>query len=77
MRRELARRRARPAASAPRLPDVARLGAEVAAQAATFAACPPAPTRVVAGRSSPGNERAVEADDDVEDQVAERGETHA
>ena len=48
-----------------------------AAHAATFAAWPPAPTRVVAGRSSPGSERRVQLDDDVEDQVAERGQQHA
>ena len=56
------------------LADVAAAAAECQAHAATFAACPPAPTRVSAGTSSPASKRLSEPHDHVEQQIAERAD---
>ena len=50
-----------PAASSPRLPTKRASAPSSRAQAATFAACPPAPVRVVAAWSSPGTSGCVES----------------
>ena len=60
------------------LPDEAGLGAERGSPGGDVRGLPAgADARRRAARSSPASERAVEADDHVEDQVAEGDEAHA
>ena len=58
------------------LRDAARLGAERAAHAATFAAWPPAPVFVVASASAPAASGSLELHDHVEQGIADRHDQH-
>ena len=66
-----------PAASSPRFARQRASAPSDAAQAATFAAWPPAPVRVARANVVAGSERLVEPDDHVEHHVAEGHDPHS